>query len=103
MKKYDNFFVPVDNIEVAKKYYEDNLGLKVKFDFSDMGMIAFSVDGEEAAIILKDKNKTAKAINANYMHCSLHRQTALAAPPCRQPADETPNTNKGTLSNAAFP
>ena len=27
------------------------------FDFSDMGMVAFSVDGEEAAIILKDKNK----------------------------------------------
>ena len=57
MKKYDNFFVPVDDIEEAKKYYEDNLGLKVKFDFSDMGMMAFSIDGEEAAIILKDKNK----------------------------------------------
>lgn len=57
MKKYDNFFVPVDDIEMAKKYYENNLGLKVKFDFSDMGMIAFNVDGEEAAIILKDKNK----------------------------------------------
>ncbi|GJH43010.1 Predicted enzyme related to lactoylglutathione lyase [Pasteurella canis] len=57
MKKYDNFFVPVDDIEMAKKYYENNLGLKVKFDFSDMGMIAFNVDGEEAAIILKDTKK----------------------------------------------
>ena len=57
MKKYDNFFIPVDDIETARKYYETNLGLKVKFDFSDIGMIAFSVDGEEAAIILKDKNK----------------------------------------------
>ena len=57
MKKYDNFFIPVDDIEKARKYYETNLGLKVKFDFSDIGMIAFSVDGEEAAIILKDKNK----------------------------------------------
>ena len=56
MKKYDNFFIPVDDIEKARKYYETNLGLKVKFDFSDIGMIAFSVDGE-AAIILKDKNK----------------------------------------------
>ena len=57
MKKYDNFFIPVDDLEMAKKYYENNLGLKVKFDFSDMGMVAFNVDGEEAAIILKDKNK----------------------------------------------
>ena len=57
MKKYDNFFIPVDDLEMAKKYYKNNLGLKVKFDFSDMGMVAFSVDGEEAAIILKDKNK----------------------------------------------
>ena len=58
MKKYDNFFIPVDDIEKARKYYETNLGLKVKFDFSDIGMIAFSVDGEEAAIILKDKNNS---------------------------------------------
>ena len=43
MKKYDNFFIPVDDIETARKYYETNLGLKVKFDFSE--------------IILKDKNK----------------------------------------------
>ena len=57
MKKYDNFFIPVDDIETARKYYEINLGLKVKFDFSDIGMVAFSVDSEEAAIILKDKNK----------------------------------------------
>ncbi len=57
MKKYDNFFILVDDLEMAKKYYENNLGLKVKFDFSDMGMVAFCVDGEEAAIILKDKNK----------------------------------------------
>lgn len=57
MKKYDNFFIPVDDIETARKYYETNLGLKVKFDFSDIGMVAFSVDGEEAVIILKDKNK----------------------------------------------
>ena len=51
MKKYDNLFIPVDDLEMAKKYYENNLGLKVKFDFSDMGMVAFCVDGEEAATI----------------------------------------------------
>ena len=31
------FFIPVDDLEMAKKYYENNLGLKVKFVFSDYG------------------------------------------------------------------
>lgn len=57
MKNYDNFFLPVDNLDEAKKYYKDILGLKVKFDFSDKGMAAFNVGEEEPAIILKDKNK----------------------------------------------
>ncbi len=54
---YDNFFYPTDNIEESKKFYEDILGLSVKFDFSQQGMIAFNVGNEEPAIILKDKNK----------------------------------------------
>ena len=57
MKNYDNFFLPVDNLEDAKRYYEELLGLKMKFDFSDKGMAAFNVGGEEPAIILKDTNK----------------------------------------------
>lgn len=57
MKKYDNYFIPVDNMEEAKKYYGNILGLKLKFDFSDIGMAAYSIGDEEPAIILKDKNK----------------------------------------------
>ena len=38
MKNYDNYFLPVDNMEEAKRYYEEILGLKKKFDFSNKGM-----------------------------------------------------------------
>lgn len=57
MKNYDNFFIPVDDLEKAKTYYQDVLGLRIKFDFSDKGMIAFNVGDEEPALILKDKKK----------------------------------------------
>ena len=55
MKNYDNYFLPVDNMEEAKRYYEEILGLKKKFDFSDKGMVAYNIGNEEPAIILKDK------------------------------------------------
>jgi predicted enzyme related to lactoylglutathione lyase len=54
MKEYDNFFLGVTDIEQAKKYYKDILGLSLKFDFADRGMIAFKVGDQEPAIILKD-------------------------------------------------
>ena len=57
MNSYDNFFLPVDDTESAKRFYGDTLGLDLKFDFSDIGMTAFKVGSEEPAIILKDKNK----------------------------------------------
>ena len=44
-------------MEEAKRYYEEILGLKNKFDFSDKGMVAYNIGNEEPAIILKDKNK----------------------------------------------
>jgi predicted enzyme related to lactoylglutathione lyase len=56
MKDYDNFFIGVKDLEQAKKYYEDVLGLQLKFDFSDKGMAAFNVGDQEPAIILKDLN-----------------------------------------------
>jgi len=56
MKNYDNFFLGVNNLTEAKKYYETILGLQLKFDFSKKGMIAFKVGDEEPAIILKDIN-----------------------------------------------
>lgn len=57
MQQYDNYFLPVEDMEEAKKYYSEILGLQVKFDFSDKGMIAYRIGNEEPAIILKDKKK----------------------------------------------
>ena len=56
MKDYDNFFLPVDDLEKAKEYYQ-RLGFSLKFDFSDKGMVAFKVGDQEPAIILKDIRK----------------------------------------------
>ena len=56
MKNYDNFFMGVNNLEEARNYYENVLGLQLKFDFSKKGMLAFNVGNEEPAIILKDEN-----------------------------------------------
>ena len=54
---YDNFFYPSENLEESKKFYTEVLGLPIKFDFSQQGMVAFKVGDEEPAIILKDKSK----------------------------------------------
>jgi len=54
MNGYDNFFLPVDDMAAAADYYSNVLGLKMKFDFSKIGMVAFNVGDEEPAIILKD-------------------------------------------------
>ncbi|MGB7567490.1 MAG: VOC family protein [Chitinivibrionales bacterium] len=60
MKNYDNFFLPVNDLKTAKDFYQ-KIGLSVKFDFSDRGMLAFNVGDEEPAIILKDTAKFPEA------------------------------------------
>lgn len=55
MKKYDNFFLPVDDLDAARAFYAQTLDLPLKFDFSAAGMVAYRVGSEEPAIILKDK------------------------------------------------
>jgi predicted enzyme related to lactoylglutathione lyase len=57
MKDYDNFFLPAKNLDEGKKFYSEILGLAIKFDFSDNGMVAFKVGDQEPAIILKDTKK----------------------------------------------
>ncbi len=51
---YDNFFLPADNLDKAKEFYQKKLGLETKFDFSDKGMTAFKVGDNEPAIILSN-------------------------------------------------
>ena len=57
INELDNLFLPVDDFEKAKQYYGEKLGLEIKFDFSNIGMIAYKLGKEKAAIILKDKKK----------------------------------------------
>lgn len=47
IKEIDNLFLPVDDFEKAKEYYEKKLGLEIKFDFSDIGMISLKIGTEE--------------------------------------------------------
>jgi len=57
MINYDNFFLPATDLEIAKEFYNLVLGLPVKFDFSDKGMIAFAVGTQEPALVLKDVSR----------------------------------------------
>lgn len=59
---FDNFFLPADNLDEAKEFYKNKLGLETKFDFSDKGMTAFKVGSNEAAIILSNRQNTRPAI-----------------------------------------
>lgn len=61
LKNYDNFFVPTDNLNDAKQFYGEVLGLPIKFDFSDAGMVAFKVGTQEPAIIVQDMAKIPQA------------------------------------------
>jgi len=57
IKAIDNYFLPATDLNKSKHFYQQILGLDVKFDFSDKGMLAFKVGNEEPAIILKDTNR----------------------------------------------
>jgi len=59
---YDNFFLPAGDLEEGKRFYKDVLGLQVKFDFSNLGMIAFRVGEQEPAIILSARPDSKPAI-----------------------------------------
>ena len=57
IKAIDNYFLPATDLDKSKHFYADTLGLDVKFDFADKGMLAFKVGNDEPAIILKDINR----------------------------------------------
>ncbi len=62
IKQFDNFFLPANDLEKGKEFYENKLGLRIKFDFSDRGLIAFQVGEGEPAIILKKGQEVKPAI-----------------------------------------
>ncbi|WP_233589274.1 VOC family protein [Gynurincola endophyticus] len=62
INNYDNFFLPAGDLEEAKDFYRNKLGLETKFDFSDKGMTAFKVGDNEPAIILSNLPQAKPAI-----------------------------------------
>lgn len=62
IKDYGNFFLPAGNLDIAKDSYKTKLGLDIKFDFSERGMIAFKVGDNEPAIILHQAGHIKPAI-----------------------------------------
>ena len=40
IKNYDNLFLPAKDMEKSKEFYTQILGLKMKFEFEDKGMVA---------------------------------------------------------------
>lgn len=54
---YDNLFLPADDFAASQRFYGETLGLSVKFTFPELGMTAYRVGDEEAAIILKDRQR----------------------------------------------
>lgn len=62
ISNYDNFFLPSDDLDAAKEFYKDKLGLDIKFDFSEKGMVAFTVGDNEPAIILRKGENARPAI-----------------------------------------
>jgi predicted enzyme related to lactoylglutathione lyase len=49
----DNVLVDVGDLEVAKGFYAGRLGLGVKFDFPDAGVVGFRLGDEEAGLVVR--------------------------------------------------
>jgi predicted enzyme related to lactoylglutathione lyase len=49
----DNVLVDVGDLEVAKGFYGGRLGLGVKFDFPDAGVVGFRLGDEEAGLVVR--------------------------------------------------
>ncbi len=61
IKSIDNFFLPAHDLKASKAFYENILGLKTKFDFSERGITGLKIGNEEPALILKDQKKFPQA------------------------------------------
>src|SRR5215207_1928725 len=49
----DNVLLDVGDLEVAKGFYGGRLGLGVKFDFPDAGVVGFRLGDEEAGLVVR--------------------------------------------------
>ncbi len=62
LKNYDNFILPAHDLAQGREFYQNTLGLPVKFDFSARGLLAFNVGDEEPALILRNQPAAKPAI-----------------------------------------
>lgn len=62
MNDYDNFFLPASDLKRGREFYQNILGLSVKFDFPEIGMTGFNVGNQEPAIILSSRPEAKPAI-----------------------------------------
>ncbi|GEM_PF-2864866 len=66
MQLFDHFFLPADAVEKGRAFYQEVLGLQMKFALSAQGMLAFTVGKAELALFLgKAWNKPAM-LKVNY-------------------------------------
>jgi predicted enzyme related to lactoylglutathione lyase len=49
----DNVLLDVGDLEAAKGFYSGRLGLGVKFDFPDAGVVGFRLGDEEAGLVVR--------------------------------------------------
>ena len=50
----DNVMLAVGSLEEARRFYGERLGLPVKFEFPQAGILAFRLGPEEPALILRE-------------------------------------------------
>ena len=79
---YDNLFLPADDFAASQRFYGETLGLPVKFTFPELGMTAYRVGDEEAAIILKDRQHYPDAQPAIWI-AALREHVAFRSEPFR--------------------
>ena len=88
---YDNLFLPADDFAASQRFYGETLGLPVKFTFPELGMTAYRVGDEEAAIILKDRQRYPDALPAIWIavdnvaetYAALRERVAFRSEPFR--------------------
>ena len=98
MDGYDNFFLPVNDMARAREYYQNLLGLDVKFDFSDKGMLAYRVGQEEPALILKEITRFPDAKTYDLVRGSRRQHGVRKTQLTRRPIPLSPRSKSARAS-----
>jgi predicted enzyme related to lactoylglutathione lyase len=61
MKDYEHFFLPSGDLKESMEFYQALLGLPVKFDYSNIGMMVLKVGESETTLVLKELKRFPQA------------------------------------------